>query len=157
MEEENKITRPKRTQTMKQPKALKTIAMSVLRKPNYPKQALNIAYATYIWPKKLTNWKSNGKVANRIKVCGPQENDDVYFEPYYLPEFDSNMNDLRIYAYDKTHLGTNLRKALCLDKISGILVPASKPISGRRRPDIVFISGRYCKRCWAAIGLPIGI
>ena len=61
------------------------------------------------------------------------ETEDLEFKPYYTPEFQYKF---RVFVYDKTHLGTNLRKFLCLNKVEGISIAAWKAVS-QLRPDIL--------------------
>jgi len=74
-----------------------------------------VAYCNYVWPEKLRMWKSKAKVADQIQIIGVCDD----FEPYYVPD-ESVENDFEVFVYDKTHLGSNLRKVLCLDKVHGL-------------------------------------
>ncbi|XP_053407926.1 uncharacterized protein LOC128559645 [Mercenaria mercenaria] len=123
-----------RKKTTKNPKRLQDIAAGILIKASYPKQVLNIAYAEYIWPERVKLWKEKNRVAQTIMV--KTETEEMNFEPYYVPEFDENSGVFRIFTYDKTHLGTNLRKCMCLDKVRGISIQAWKHVS-KARPDIL--------------------
>ena len=107
-----------------QPKSLKYLSEGSLRKSSYPKQALNIAYAEYVWPTRLKNWRESNKVENTIVIKGEEE--DMEFEPYYVPEYDDKFH---VYIYDKTHLGTNLRKCVCLDKVENVSIEAWRSVS----------------------------
>ena len=113
---------------------LRDKAAACLMKNTYPKQALNIAYATYIWPKKVEEWRQRNKVAERIIIKGKQR--DLFFEPYSVPEYRETEDDFSVFVYDKTHLGTNLRKCICLDKVKGISIKAWKSVS-LSNPDIL--------------------
>jgi len=39
-------------------------------KKQFPKHVLNVAYASYIWPNKVEEWKQNGKVSSSVVVKG---------------------------------------------------------------------------------------
>ena len=112
---------------------LQELATSVLMKQSYPKQVLNIAYATHIWPNRVQQWRKTGKVESKIEVKGT---DAGFFEPYYIPEFDEKEQTFQVFTYDKTHLGTNMRKCLCLNKIEGVSIQAWKAVS-LKNPEII--------------------
>ena len=125
---------PKRQIKLKQPKSLKDQVGCYLMKSTYPKQALNIAYASYVWPDRLSEWRKRNRVAERIAIKGEEE--ELVFEPYYVPEYIETEQDFNVFVYDKTHLGTNLRKCICLDKVKGISVKAWRSVS-ISDPDIL--------------------
>jgi hypothetical protein len=62
--------------------------------------------------------------------------EELFFEPYYVPEFNEEEEDFQVFIYDRTHLGTNLRKCLCLDKVDGISIRAWKTVADRK-PNIL--------------------
>ena len=64
-------------------------------KQNFPKQVLNIAYATHIWPGRVQQWRKTGRVDNKIEVKGT---DDGFFEPYYVPEFDEKEQTFKVFT-----------------------------------------------------------
>lgn len=55
------------------------------------------------------------------KIAVKVENEGIIFEPYYVQKFDEEFDDFHVGVYDKTHLGTNLRKCLCLDKVKSAI------------------------------------
>ena len=79
---------------------------------SYPKRVLNIAYINIVWTDRVTKWKKEAHVEEMGLDCD--------YEPYYVPDFTLESGSFEMSVYDKTHLGSNLRKALCLDKIQGI-------------------------------------
>ena len=96
--------------------SLKTLAGRVIKKKEYPKQVLNIAYANFVWPDRVKQWHESASVNETVTIVG-LENTLV---PYYVPDKDPKTGDFELFVYDKTHLGSNLRKTICLDKIEGI-------------------------------------
>ena len=76
---------------------------------------LNVALANFLWSEKLSNWKENARVGQTVEVHGVSQN----LNPYYVPDR-SEGGDFEVFVYDKTHLGSNLRKALCLNKVHGV-------------------------------------
>ena len=94
---------------------------------------LNIAYATYIWPTKGTEWRTEAQISEKVEVIGIE---DGYFEPYYLPDYDTELDTFKVFVYDKTHLATNFRKCVCLDRVEGVSVQAWKCVA-KKRPDIL--------------------
>ena len=92
---------------------------------------LNIAYAEYIWPLRKVEWRKGNRVRDIVTIKG--ETDGLEFEPYYTPEY---VDDFRVFVHDKTHLGTNLRKFLCLDKMEGISIESWKAVA-KLRSDIL--------------------
>ena len=113
------------------PKSMKDLAIGSLRQKSYPKQSLNIAYSEYIWPMRKKEWRKGNRVSDTIIVKGQTE--ELEFQPYYTPEY---VDSFRVFVYDKTHLGTNLRKCLCLNKVEGISIVAWKAVA-KLRPDIL--------------------
>ncbi|XP_045178040.2 uncharacterized protein LOC123538138 [Mercenaria mercenaria] len=111
--------------------SLKKIAQRVIMKRSYPKRVLNVAYSNFIWPEKLRQWTVNARVSNAVKIYGIDED----FYPYYVPD-KSEQGDFEIFVYDKTHLGSNLRKAICLDRVYGVSKKAWQSVS-EVRPDIL--------------------
>ena len=105
---------------------LKALALKVLMGKQYPKRVLNVAYCNYVWPEKLRMWKSKAKVADQIQIIGVCDD----FEPYYVPD-ESVENDFEVFVYDKTHLGSNLRKVLCLDKVHGLSKSSWQKVSDK--------------------------
>jgi hypothetical protein len=81
----NHLEKWTRQKPKKLPKTLHELAANALTKKSYPKQVLNIAYATYIWPKRLKEWREKSHVAPKVIVKGDS---DRTFEPYYVPEFE---------------------------------------------------------------------
>ena len=67
------VKMPKARIRLKQPKSLKDQAASCVMKNTYPKQSLNIAYATYVWPSRLKEWRQRNKVAEQITINGQDE------------------------------------------------------------------------------------
>ena len=56
-----------------------------------------------------------------------------------MPDFSTDSNKFELAVYDKTHLGSNLRKALYLDKIDGISKSAWENVA-ENHPSILNIS-----------------
>jgi hypothetical protein len=129
----NHLEKWTRQKPKKSPKTLHELAANVLTKKSYPKQVLNIAYATYIWPKRLKEWREKSHVAPKVIVKGDS---DRTFEPYYVPEFDEMRQDFEIFVYDKTHLATNLRKCVCVDKVESRSIRAWEKVA-KQSPDIL--------------------
>ena len=129
----NHLEKWTRQKPKKSPKTLHELAANALTKKSYPKQVLNIAYATYIWPKRLKEWREKSHVAPKVIVKGDS---DRTFEPYYVPEFDEMRQDFEIFVYDKTHLATNLRKCVCVDKVESISIRAWEKVA-KQSPDIL--------------------
>ena len=124
---------------LRSPKTLHEIALKSLMKKEFPKQVLNIAYATFLWPKKVKEWREKAFVSENVEVVGTG-----YFQPYYVPEFDIETEEFGLFSYDKTHLGTNFRKALCLNKVQGIQKKAWEVVADRNpkilHPSIIQVS-----------------
>lgn len=55
--------------------------------------------------------------------------------PYYVPDLNKE-GGFEVFVYDKTHLGSNLRKAICVDKVNGISKTAWQKVS-TSNPDIL--------------------
>jgi hypothetical protein len=110
---------------------LKQLAQRVIMKKAYPKRVLNIALANFLWPDKLREWKENARVKQTIDIIGVSQS----LSPYYVPD-KSEDGDFEVFVYDKTHLGSNLRKAICLNKVSGVSKKAWDNVS-RMKPEIL--------------------
>lgn len=108
---------------------LKQLAQRVVMKKTYPKRVLNIALANFVWPDKLKDWKENARVEQTIDIIGVSQ----CLSPYYVPDR-SDDGDFEVFVYDKTHLGSNLRKAICLNKVSGVSKSAWDNVS-RTNPE----------------------
>ena len=57
-------------------------------------------------------------------------------EPYYVPDKDPVTGEFELFVYDKTHLGSNLRKTICLDKVENTSKEAWICVS-QSNPDIL--------------------
>ena len=121
---------PKRRHQKKVP-ALQVLSSRVIMKRSYPKKVLNIAYCNFVWEDRVRIWKEKARVEDKISIFGL----DDYLEPFYVPDVNEASN-FEVGVYDKTHLGSNLRKALCLDKIEGISKSAWTKVSDND-PDIL--------------------
>ena len=95
---------------------LNQLAENALMKKKYPKLSLVISYCESVWSEIVSQWRISSRVNDEIELVGLNES----FCPYYVPEFDEQREKFHVYVYDKTHLGSNLRKALCLDKVHGV-------------------------------------
>ena len=100
-------------------------------KKDFPKQVLNIAYASYLWPGEVKKWREKAFVSDSVEVAGVGN-----FHPYYVPEFDLETEEFCLFSYDKTHLGTDFRKALCLNKVEGVSKIAWENVS-KVSPDVL--------------------
>lgn len=122
---------PRRTKSKNIP-ALAVLAKRAINKKSYPKHVLNIAYANYIWPERLKQWRASANVSDKVTIFGLDE----VLEPYYIPDKDPVSGEFELFVYDKTHLGSNLRKAICLDKVENISKGAWIRVS-ERNPAIL--------------------
>ena len=96
---------------------LKELAKNIIIKKSYPKEVLKIALANYLWPEKVKNWKENACVAETVIIQNGLKN--IWMTPYYIPDKGSD-GEFEVFVYDRTHLCSNLRKSICLNKVSGI-------------------------------------
>lgn len=127
------LEKTKRKCRQKYPKSLQELANGILMKSTYPKQVLNIAYASCIWPERVKAWRNSSRVSEMVKVECETE---TYFKPYYVPEFNEERQDFEVFIYDKTRLATNLRKCVCLDRVEGITIKAWEAVASHS-PDIL--------------------
>ena len=95
--------------------SLRDLSRRIVMSKQYPKQVLSIAYCQFQWPDRVAKWYASSHVQPSVDVVGLKDS----FQPYYVPERNEN-GDFELFVYDKTHLGSNLRKALCLDKVQSI-------------------------------------
>lgn len=72
-------------------------------------------------------------MSSKVTVKGDNEST---FEPYYVPEFDETCQDFDIFVYDKTHLATNLRKCVYIDKVENISIKAWEQVANIS-PDVL--------------------
>ena len=114
-------------------KSLQQLSAEALMKKSFPKQVLNVAYATYLWPETVSDWYEKSRVAAEIKVVG---SDNDSFKPFYVPEFNKDRQEFEVFTYDRTHLATNLRKCVCLNKVEGVSIKAWQSIA-KLKPDIL--------------------
>lgn len=114
------------------PPQLKVLASREIKKKTYPKQVINIVFANFIWPEKLKCWRASACVDDQVIISGLED----VLEPYYVPDRNPDSGEFELFVYDKTHLGSNLRKALCLNKVDDISISAWERVSNSN-PEIL--------------------
>lgn len=97
------------------PKTLRELSSDFVSK-KVPKACLNIVWAEYIWPRKLSIWKDSSPVQDTVKV-GDSEYPDFLL---YHPEFSERRGQLEVRCIDSSHLLTRIRRKCCKGGLENI-------------------------------------
>ena len=99
------------------PAKLQQLCFRIIKSKQYPKAVLTCAFASYTYPKKLTEWQNSFPVAKSVRIKNVETEIPFWFS---YPETSESTGYLLAKSIDCSHNFTHLRVRSCTTGICGI-------------------------------------